>query len=133
MRSVKKTTLAFAIISTGFAFKTLIYFFGTDLRAPLNQSKELFENRCSQCHGIKEANQMNSYLPSSIQETVERMQRKPESGISSQDAEQIYEYLVYEFSRKYSSKLREQLQALPEEKRKQEQAKIDEISSKFGF
>ena len=133
MKPLKKIKLALALIGAGFGFKMMIYFLGTDPHLAINQSRELFENRCSQCHGINEANNMDSYLPSSIQKTVERMQHKSDSGISSHEAEQIYEYLVYEYSTKYPERLHAELQALPEEERKKEQAKINHISSKFNF
>ena len=130
---MKKIQLALTLIGAGFGFKMMLYFLGADPHASINQSRELFESRCSQCHGINEASNMDSYLPSSIQTIVEKMQHKSGSGISSHEAEQIYEYLVYDCATKHPDQLHAELQALPEEERKKEQAKINHISSKFNF
>lgn len=128
---MKRTRLAFMMIGSALAFKFLIDFFAASSTATLDQSKALFQDRCSQCHGLGVAENLESYLPSNVQSIVERMRHKPGSGISSEEAQEIYEYLVYEFSKTRKKEIDEELNALPDEKKKAEQAKIDAIVSKF--
>ena len=128
---MKRTKLAFMMIGSTLAFKFLIDFFAASPAATLDQSKALFQDRCSQCHGLGSAENLESHLPSNIQSIFERMQHKPDSGISSKDAQEIYEHLVYEFSKTHKQEIDEELNALPDDKKKTEQAKIDAIVSKF--
>ena len=125
MMKGKKT--AFGIIMGGLACLFTLDLFATSESA----AKALFENRCSQCHGLNQATELDSYLPSYIQEMVSKMQHKPQSGISSEEAQEIYEYLVYQFAKTHRNKIDKELQALPEDKRKEEQAKIDQATAKF--
>lgn len=125
---MNKTKLAFVIVGTTVGARFLFDFFGADPKtAKETSSQELFNARCSQCHGIGEANNFDSYLPSSIQNTVQRMQEKADSGISSKEAQQIYEYLVYTNATSHKDQLDEELKALPDNQRKEEQAKLDAI------
>lgn len=125
---MKKTTLSLAIISSALSFQFLSDWYQTTPQdVPSDQSQELFLNKCSQCHSIKQANDLQSFLPSAIEDTVQRMQRKPGSSISSQEAKQIYEYLVHQALTIHKGQLDQELQALPENKRKEEQAKLDKF------
>lgn len=128
---MNRTRLAFVMVGGALMFKFLIDFFATSPNSTLDQSKALFQNRCSQCHGLNQADNLDSYLPSHVQKTVERMQHMPSSGISSEEAQQIYEYLVYEYTKTHKNELDAELKALPDDKRKEEQSKIDEITAKF--
>ena len=127
MPKMRKKTILFGIMIIGI---THMFIFGV-FPNKSNASKALFENRCSQCHGLNQADQVDSYLPSNVQQMVMRMQHKPQSGISSEEAEEIYEYLVYQFSKTHKAEIDKELSALPEDKRKEEQAKIDQIAAKF--
>ncbi|MBS0652921.1 MAG: photosystem P840 reaction-center cytochrome c-551 [Verrucomicrobia bacterium] len=129
---MNRTRLAFVMVGGVLMSKFLIDFFAASpSSASLDQSKALFQNRCSQCHGLNQADNLDSYLPSNVQKLVERMQHMPGSGISSEEAQQIYEYLVYEYTKTHKNELDAELKALPDDKRKEEQAKIDEIAAKF--
>ena len=56
------------------------------------EPKALFETRCSKCHDLDRANR--SETPEGWLAIVNRMRRKPGSGISEQDAQIVLRYLV---------------------------------------
>lgn len=99
-------------------------FFAVTYPAPYQKSYQLFLDRCGNCHSIDTALAVESYLPSDWQDIVDRMQKKPSSGISTQEAEEIYKFLVYDTTLNHKKELDAQLQQLPEPDRKAEEEKI---------
>lgn len=126
-----KNTLRFALLGIT---SLLIFFsinknpfdplFAVTYPAPYQKSYQLFLDRCGNCHSIDTARAVESYLPSDWRDVVDRMQRKPDSGISTQEADEIYKFLVYESTVNHKKELDVQLQQLPEAERKTEENKI---------
>ncbi len=118
----------------------LILFLGFCLFTPkkmlaqkeLQSSQKLFKSRCSQCHSLSQAYDVDSVLPSSWKETVKSMQRKSESNINDTEAQTIYEFLVYDTTKKQNKKLEQELQAIPKDQQQTEQAEIDRIKKLFS-
>ncbi|HOV90224.1 MAG TPA: photosystem P840 reaction-center cytochrome c-551 [Syntrophorhabdaceae bacterium] len=57
-----------------------------------NKTKELFEKKCSSCHGLNKVKSAQK-KPDEWKTTVERMMGKKNSNISHEDAKVIIEYL----------------------------------------
>jgi mono/diheme cytochrome c family protein len=58
----------------------------------IDETKALFEQKCSQCHATSRALNKNKSL-NGWQQTTQRMAKKSGSNISEQEAEKIAEYL----------------------------------------
>lgn len=99
-------------------------FFAVTYPAPYDKSYQLFLDRCGTCHSIDTALGVDSYLPSDWKDVVDRMQKKPSSGISTQEADEIYKFLVYDSTVNHKKELDAQLQQLPEAERKAEEEQI---------
>jgi len=82
--SLKITVLMFSIF-------LLVAFTGKNTYSATMEPKALFEKRCSRCHSLEKTNRIESaeYWKS----TVQKMKKKFFSGISSEDAAVITEYL----------------------------------------
>ncbi len=97
----------------------------------LQQTYDLFVNRCSPCHGLESTINSQYVLPSYYKEMVQEMKELPDSGISQSDADKIYEFLVYDAYKRHRRELRDALKALPPEKKEQEQQALKEIRDKY--
>lgn len=126
-----KNTLRFALLG----ITTLLIFlsinrnpfdplFAVTYPAPYQKSYQLFLDRCGNCHTIDTALAVDSYLPSDWRDVVDQMQKKEGSGISTQEADEIYKFLVYDSTVNHKKELDAQLQQLPEAERKAEEDKI---------
>jgi hypothetical protein len=102
------------------------------LAEDLQSAKKLFSSRCSQCHSLSQAYNPDSVLPSSWRTTVTAMQRKSESNISDPEAEVIYEFLVYDTTKRRGQQLEKELKSLSQDQQEAEQAEIDRIKQLFS-
>jgi mono/diheme cytochrome c family protein len=98
----------------------------------LSSAKKLFTSRCSQCHNLSQAYDNDSLLPSSWKATVKEMQGKSESNISDSEAEVIYEFLVYDTTKRRGKELNKEMQSLSKDQQETEQAEIDRIKQLFS-
>ena len=77
------------------ADKGLNYIDVSNYPAKMQELYELFTKKCSRCHTV--ARPINStFTPAEWQKYVQKMRRKPGSGLSPKTAEQITEFLIYD-------------------------------------
>jgi hypothetical protein len=93
----------------------------------VKQGKELFNMRCSTCHSLQLSTNHDDLLPSYWRATVPRMAAMANSGISGNETQPIYEYLVYFSATRRKRQLEEQLASLSEGERQSEQSAIDQV------
>jgi hypothetical protein len=83
--------------------------------ADMQADYKVFSKKCSQCHTLARPINCDFALPDEWERYVKRMMRKPNSGISSDEAKQIFDFLVYDSKTRkkemYEKKLKEQGQA----------------------
>lgn len=63
------------------------------------KTKDLFEKRCSACHGIKRVTSIQK-TPDEWNKTVQRMKAKKNSNITDEDAKTITDYLSKHYGKK---------------------------------
>ena len=97
----------------------------------LQNTYELFTNRCSACHDLDSTINSKYVLPSYYKGMVQEMYEKPDSGMTQSEADSIYEFLVYDAYKRRRRDLRDQLKTLPEDKKKEEQETIKGIRDKY--
>jgi cytochrome c5 len=99
--------------------------------AALKENYDLFSQKCTQCHKLSRPINSDYALPDEWSRYVKRMMHKPGSGISTTEAKQIFEFLVYDSSVRKKAMVDEKLaKATPEDKAAAE-AKIKEIHDKY--
>ena len=99
--------------------------------AALKENYDLFSQKCTQCHKLSRPVNCDYALPDEWSRYVKRMMRKPGSGISTSEAKQIYEFLVYDSSVRKKVLLDGKLaKATPEDKVAAE-AKVKEVHDKY--
>lgn len=80
--------------------------------ADMQASYKLFAKKCSQCHVIARPINCDFALADEWERYVKRMMRKPNSGISADEAKKIFDFLVYDSKTRkkemYEKKLKEQ-------------------------
>ena len=97
----------------------------------IQDNYQIFSQKCTQCHKLSRPINSDYVLPDEWSRYVKRMMRKPGSGISSAEAKQIFEFLVYDSSVRKKAALDEKLaKATPEDKAADE-AKIKEVHDKY--
>lgn len=79
-------------------FSVFILRWSTNALAEQLEPKALFEKRCSRCHSLDRTNRTEK--PEAWKALVNRMKAKMSSGISDEDAEVIYRYLIENRSKK---------------------------------
>ena len=70
-------------------------------------------------------------MPTYFKEMVQEMYEKPDSGMTQQDADKIYEFLVYDAYKRRRRDVREQMRLLPEEQSEKEKEVFKEIRDKY--
>jgi hypothetical protein len=99
--------------------------------AALKDNYDLFSQKCTQCHKLSRPINSDYALPDEWSRYVKRMMRKPGSGISTTEAKQIFEFLVYDSSVRKKAMVDDKLaKATPEDKTAAE-AKIKEVHDKY--
>jgi hypothetical protein len=70
---------------------------------PLQETYEkVFSKRCSKCHTL--ARPINTdFTPTKWEEYVKKMMRKPGSGIKTEDAKRVWQFLVYDTAKRKPS------------------------------
>lgn len=97
----------------------------------IKENYEVFSQKCTQCHKLSRPINSDYALPAEWERYVKRMFHKPGSGISSGEAKQIFEFLVYDSIIRKKEMLDEKLaKATPDEKAAAE-SKIKEIRAKY--
>jgi cytochrome c5 len=99
--------------------------------AALKDNYDLFSQKCTQCHKLSRPVNCDYALPDEWSRYVKRMMRKPGSGISSSEAKQIYEFLVYDSSVRKKALLDEKLAKVTPEEKTADEAKIKEVHDKY--
>jgi hypothetical protein len=99
--------------------------------AALKDNYELFSQKCTQCHKLSRPVNCDYALPDEWSRYVKRMMRKPGSGISSSEAKQIYEFLVYDSSVRKKALLDTKLAKVTPEEKTADEAKIKEVHDKY--
>ncbi len=99
---------------------------------PLQVTYEVFQAKCTTCHGAEDSLQAKQVLPSYWETTTRRMQAMKDSNISPDEAAAIAEFLIYDSSVRRKSLLDKQLKDLPPNEQAQEKAKLDAIRQKYG-
>ncbi|MBS0604750.1 MAG: cytochrome c [Verrucomicrobia bacterium] len=97
----------------------------------MHKNYALFQEKCSQCHSLSAAMKSDDVLPSYWQKTVAKMQKKSGSHISAEEAQQIYDFLVYDSSQRRKQDFDDQLSSLPPDKQKKEKDALDQVKSKY--
>ena len=91
----------------------------------------MFSQKCTQCHKLSRPVNCDYAMPDEWSRYVKRMMRKPGSGISSSEAKQIFEFLVYDSSIRKKALLDEKLAAAKPEDKAAAEAKIKEVHDKY--
>jgi hypothetical protein len=99
--------------------------------AALKDNYELFSQKCTQCHKLSRPVNCDYALPDEWSRYVKRMMRKPGSGISSSEAKQIYEFLVFDSSIRKKALLDTKLAKVTPEEKTADEAKIKEVHDKY--
>ncbi len=99
--------------------------------AALKDNYDLFSQKCTQCHKLSRPVNCDYVLPDEWSRYVKRMMRKPGSGISTGEAKQIYEFLVFDSSVRKKALLDEKLGKATAEEKTAAQAKIKEVHDKY--
>lgn len=99
--------------------------------APLQKSYGLFQQRCSQCHNLARPVNSAYVLPDEWERYIKRMLRKPGSEMTSGEAKELYEFLVYDASQRKKQLLAEKLNGLPKEEKDAAENKIRQIAEKY--
>ncbi|MEI7533320.1 MAG: hypothetical protein WCK57_03045 [Verrucomicrobiae bacterium] len=99
--------------------------------AALKDNYELFSQKCTQCHKLSRPVNCDYALPDEWSRYVKRMMRKPGSGISSSEAKQIYEFLVFDSSIRKKALLDTKLAKVTPEEKMADEAKIKEVHDKY--
>ena len=99
--------------------------------AALKDNYDLFSQKCTQCHKLSRPVNCDYVLPDEWSRYVKRMMRKPGSGISSGEAKQIYEFLVFDSSVRKKALLDEKLGKATAEEKAAAVAKIKEVHDKY--
>jgi hypothetical protein len=97
----------------------------------LKENYELFSQKCTQCHKLSRPVNCDYAMPDEWSRYVKRMMRKPGSGISSGDAKNIYEFLVYDSSVRKKKLLDEKLAKATAEEKAAAEAKIKAVHDKY--
>lgn len=95
--------------------------------ASMQEANTLFEAKCATCHELKDTTRSPGVLPSYWEKTVKDMQVKPDSNMTGSDTEILTKFLIYDSATRRKREVHKELEALPPEQRKAEQAKIDEV------
>ena len=97
----------------------------------IKDNYEVFSQKCTQCHKLSRPVNCDYAMPDEWSRYVKRMMRKPGSGISSSEAKQIFEFLVYDSSIRKKALLDEKLAAAKPEDKAAAEAKIKEVHDKY--
>jgi cytochrome c5 len=97
----------------------------------IKDNYEVFSQKCTQCHKLSRPVNCDYVMPDEWSRYVKRMMRKPGSGISSSEAKQIFEFLVYDSSVRKKTLLDEKLAAAKPEDKAAAEAKIKEVHDKY--
>lgn len=97
----------------------------------IKDNYEVFSQKCTQCHKLSRPINCDYALPDEWSRYVKRMMRKPGSGISTAEAKQIWEFLVYDSSVRKKAMLDEKLAAAKPEEKTATEAKIKEVHDKY--
>ncbi|MCX8111107.1 MAG: photosystem P840 reaction-center cytochrome c-551 [Syntrophorhabdaceae bacterium] len=92
-----KTFLSLGLIAM-FIFLTTGMVYSSDTEK-VDKAKELFEKKCSACHGFKKATSVQK-TAEEWDATVQRMKAKRNSNITDEDAKIITEYLSLNYGKK---------------------------------
>lgn len=98
----------------------------------LQSTYDVFQAKCTTCHGAEDSLQSKQVLPSYWETTTHRMQAMKDSNLSSQEASDIAEFLIYDSSVRRKSLFDRQLNDLPPGEQAQEKAKLEAIRQKYG-
>ena len=99
--------------------------------AALKDNYELFSQKCTQCHKLSRPINSDYALPDEWSRYVKRMMRKPGSGISTTEAKQIFEFLVYDSSVRKKAAVDAKLAKATAEEKTAAEAKIKEVHDKY--
>jgi cytochrome c5 len=97
----------------------------------IKDNYDVFSQKCTQCHKLSRPVNCDYAMPDEWSRYVKRMMRKPGSGISSSEAKQIFEFLVYDSSIRKKALLDEKLAAAKPEDKTVAEAKIKEVHDKY--
>ncbi len=100
---------------------------------PADQQKayKLFQAKCSSCHVIARGINSDMVVPAEWERYIKRMMYKPNSGISSNEAQTLFRFLVYDASARKADLLRKALAALPAADRSAAIGRVKEINPGF--
>jgi cytochrome c5 len=82
---------------------------------PADQQKayKLFQAKCSTCHVVARGVNTEMVVPADWERYIKRMMYKPNSGISSNEGQTLFRFLVYDASARKADLLRKALAGLP--------------------
>ena len=92
---------------------------------------KLFQTKCSTCHVVARGVNTEMVVPADWERYIKRMMYKPNSGISSNEAQTLFRFLVYDASARKADLLRKALAALPAADRSAAIARVKEINPGF--
>lgn len=98
----------------------------------LQSAYQIFQAKCTACHGAEDSLQSKEVLPSYWETTTQRMQGLKDSNLSTEEASKVADLLIYDSFKRRKNLLDKQLKALPENERAQEQAKLDAVIKKYA-
>lgn len=100
---------------------------------PAEQQKtyKLFQTKCSSCHAVARGINTEMVLPGDWERYIKRMMYKPNSGISSNEGQALYRFLIYDASARKADLLRKTLVALPAADRTAAIERIKTVNSGF--
>lgn len=98
----------------------------------LQATYEVFQAKCTTCHGAEDSLGAKEVLPSYWETTIHRMQAMQDSNLSSGDAEQITQFFIYDSAKRRRSLLESQLKKLSPEEKASEQSKIDAVLKRYA-
>ena len=97
----------------------------------LQQTYQLFVNRCATCHDLASSINSDYVLPGYYESMVQAMQEMPDSGISASEGQKIYEFLVYDALKRRKRKVKQQLKSLPDKQKRIEIDELKKIKNKY--
>ena len=100
---------------------------------PAEQQKayKLFQAKCSSCHVIARGINSDMVVPADWERYIKRMMYKPNSGISSSEAQSLFRFVVYDASARKADLLRKALAALPAADRAAAIERIKTVNASF--
>lgn len=112
-----------------FILFALIFLSATEEKLPVSiqKGKELFDVKCSSCHSIFISKYLDCIYPSFIHHAIHAATERPGANISKEDAQLIYQYLVYDAYYNRKARLDRELSELPETKQEEEKKALEQI------